>query len=173
VSEHASGFLRALGALAEAGVTYVIVGVGGINFYARTPAEAFSTLDLDALLEPTVENLRNALRALHALGYDFESGREPFLDLEDASALESVVNNGATLSALHREAGQIDLLLRVAGFSYAELESDAAEFRVADVDVHVGTLEKLLRSKQASGRAKDLEFLRAFAAAAEEDDGDR
>jgi hypothetical protein len=34
----------------------------------------------------------------------------------------------------------------------------------------VGSLEKLLRSKQASGRPKDLAFLRAFEAAAPEGD---
>jgi hypothetical protein len=31
-------------------VELVIVGVGGINFYARTPAEAYATVDVDALL---------------------------------------------------------------------------------------------------------------------------
>lgn len=171
MSEPASGFLRALAALGEAGVGYVVVGVGGINFYARTPAEAFATLDLDALLEPTVENLRSALRVLSALGYEFEAGGEPFLDREDASALQTVIRNGATLSALHPEAGQVDLALGVAGFSYAELDSDAVEFRVEDVGVRVGTLEKLLRSKQASGRPKDIAFLRAFEASVPEDEG--
>ena len=170
MSEAASGFLRALAALSEAEVACVIVGVGGINFYARTPAQAFATLDLDALLEPTVENLRNALRVLDELGYEFEAGGEPFLDLADDAALRTVVRRGASLSALHREAGQLDLLLSVSGFSYAELASDAVEFRLAEVHVRVGALEKLLRSKQASGRPKDLQFLRAFEARGAEDD---
>lgn len=172
MAELASGFLRALAALSETGVAYVIVGVGGINFYARIPAEAFATLDLDALLEPTLGNLRGALRVLDSLGYEFEAGGEPFLDWEDDSALQRVIRNGATLSALHPEAGQIDLLLGVAGFSYAELSADAVEFRVADVEVRVGTLEKLLQSKQSSGQPKDLAFLRAFEAGAPEDEND-
>jgi hypothetical protein len=173
VPEPASGFLRALAALSQAGVSYVIVGVGGINFYARTPSQASATLDLDALLEPTVENLRKALEALRGVGCEFEAGGEPFLDLEDESALRTVVRRRASLSALHREAGQLDLLLSVSGFSYPELASDAVEFRLADVSVRVGTLEKLLRSKQVSGRPKDLEFLRAFEARASEEDDDR
>lgn len=171
MAEPASGFLRALVALAEAGVAFVIVGVGGINFYARTPSHAFATLDLDALLSPAVDNLRRALRALSGLGYEFEAGGEPFLDVEDEAALGMVVRNGATLSALHRSAGQIDLLLSLAGFSYSELADDAVEFGVGSARVRVGSLEKLLRSKQASGRPKDLAFLRAFEAAASEDDG--
>ena len=45
VSAVASGFLSALSALARAGVDFVLVGVGGINFYARDPSEAVVTLD--------------------------------------------------------------------------------------------------------------------------------
>jgi hypothetical protein len=44
VSTAASGFLSALSALVRAGVDFVLVGVGGINFYARDPSEAVVTL---------------------------------------------------------------------------------------------------------------------------------
>ena len=50
MSEPISGFTRALAALGEGGVEFVVVGVGGINFYARTPADAFATLDVDACI---------------------------------------------------------------------------------------------------------------------------
>jgi len=166
VSQPVSGFAKALAAMSDGGVAYVLVGVGAINFFARTPAEAYATLDLDALLEPSVENLRSALRALGALGYRFEAAGEPFVGLTEASVLDGVVRNGACLSALHRDAGQIDLLLSVSGFSYAELERDAVTFRAGDAEVRVGALEKLLRSKQASGRPKDRAFLQAFEASA-------
>ena len=43
MSEGPSGYAQALAALREAGASFVLVGVGGINFYARTPAEAFAT----------------------------------------------------------------------------------------------------------------------------------
>ena len=68
VSSGDSGFARALAALSESDVDFVIVGVGAVNFYARTPSEAFSTLDLDALLEPTSTNLARALSVLAELG---------------------------------------------------------------------------------------------------------
>jgi hypothetical protein len=64
-------------------VDFVVVGVGGINFYARTPGEIFATVDLDALLPPAVENLVAGLRVLSGLGHAFEAGEEPFPDLED------------------------------------------------------------------------------------------
>ena len=164
MSRPASGFARALAALSDAGVSYVVVGVGGINFYARTPAEAFATLDLDVLLEPRVENLRNALQVLIGLGYRFEAAGEPFLDTADGAALEGVVRNGGMLRALHETEGEIDLLLSISGFAFQDLTEDATVFRVADADVRVGSLEKLLRSKEASGRPRDREFLRAFEA---------
>jgi hypothetical protein len=143
-----------------------VVGVAGINFYARTPAEAYATLGLDALIEPTTRNLRSALQVLSALGYRFEANDEPFLDSDDEPTLQGVVRNGATLSALHASEGQIDLLLAMARYSYRDLAEDAAVFRVASAEVRVGMLEKLLRAKEASGRPKDLAFLRAFEARA-------
>jgi hypothetical protein len=170
VSTPPSGFVRALVALGEAGVEFVVVGVGGINFYARTPAQAFATLDLDALLPPVVENLERALRVLSGIGYAFEAGAEPFVDLDDAVVLAQIVAKGASLCAIHPEAGQLDLMTSIAGFSYTDLAADATRFTVADVEIPVGRLEKLLRSKQASGRPKDREFLRAFEARAADDD---
>lgn len=164
-----SGFARALAALSGSDVDFVIVGVGGINFYARTPSEAFSTLDLDALLAPSTANLERALRVLADLGYEFEAGGEPFVDLDDALILARVIENGANISAIHGEDGEIDLLTSITAFDYAALSSDSAEFEVAGSTVQVGQLEKLLRSKEASGRPKDLEFLRAFRASRSEE----
>lgn len=168
MSQPASGFVRALSALRQAGVDLVVVGVGGINFYARTPAQVFATLDLDTLLPPVVGNLSLAVRALSTLGYVFGAGGEPFVDVEVADVLARVVANGGCLTAIHPEEGQIDLMTSLAGFTYEDLEGDATTFRVAGVEVRVGRLEKLLRSKERSGRPKDLEFLRAFEARAEE-----
>ena len=172
VSRPTSGFARALAALAEAGVDFVVVGVSGINFYARTPGEVFATVDLDTLLRPAVGNLAAALRVLSGMGYGFEAGGEPFLDLMDADVLSRVVSRGAALTAIHRDEGQIDLMTSMAGFSYEDLSADATTFRVADVEVRVGRLEKLLRSKERCGRPKDVEFLRAFEARASEETED-
>lgn len=155
-----------MAALRGRGVEFVLVGVGGINFYARTPAEAFATLDLDVFLAPGVENLRRALGVLSELGYSFEAVREPFRDIDDALVLGRILERGASLRAIHPEASEIDLLTSISGFDYAELSEDATTFEVAGVAVRVGRLEKLLRSKEASGRPKDLAFLQAFQARA-------
>lgn len=164
MTETASGYTRALSALNGADVDFVVVGVGGINFYARTPAQAFAALDLGALLAPAAENLERALRVLSGLEYVFEARGEPFVDLDDSLTLTRIVERGASLAAIHADGSQLDLMTSISGFRYADLVADATPFDVAGVEVRVGRLEKLLESKQASGRPKDLEFLRAFEA---------
>ena len=164
-----SGYLLGLSALVRSAVEFVIVGVGGINFYARDPAQAFATLDLDLLLEPLAPNLSVALRALADHGYRFEAGGEPFLDLDDAGAVGALVQRGASVAASHEEGGQLDLMLSMRGFAYADLAEDASRFRLGGIEVRVGRLEKLLRSKELSARPKDIEFLRRFVARAEDE----
>jgi len=172
VSEPASAFEVGLAALANARVDFVLVGVGGINFYARDPAQAFATLDVDVLLAPQVANLHRALRALYEVGFQFESGGEPFVDINDDSTLAIIIDRGATLCARHHAAAQLDLMVAITGFSYAELAADAIRFNVSGSEVPVGRLGKLLRSKQLSGRPKDLAFLQAFEARADDDDAE-
>lgn len=165
-----SGFTRALVALAQAGVRFVVVGVGGVNFYARTPAQAYMTLDLDVLLAPTVENLRRALASLADLGFAFEAGREPFLDREDELVLQRILERGAVLSSISPEGVQLDLMTSISGFDFAALSEDATTFEVAGTPIRVGRLEKLLASKAKSGRKKDRAFLAAFEAGQAEGD---
>lgn len=162
-----SGFTRALSALARAGVRFVVVGVGGVNFYARTPAQAYMTLDLDVLLAPTVENLRRALATLAELGFAFEAGREPFLDREDELVLQRILEHGAVLNGISPDGVQLDLMTSIAGFDFAALSEDATTFEVAGTPIRVGRLEKLLESKARSGRKKDHAFLAAFEAGGE------
>jgi len=168
VSPAASPFREALAALARAGVDFVLVGVGGINFYARDASEVVRTVDLDVLIRRRVEALRAALEALGAAGFAFEAGGAPFLDAADESVLARIVESGANLAAVGRGA-RIDLMLSMTGFGFEELATDAERFRLGDVEVSVGRLEKLLRSKELAGRAKDREFLRLFAARLRQD----
>ena len=77
MSTAGSDFVAALSALARAGADFVVVGVGGINFYAQDPSEAVATLDLDVLLRPDPAVLRAAVAALHGLSFTFAAGGEP------------------------------------------------------------------------------------------------
>ena len=101
----ASGFISALTLLADAEIRFVLVGITGINFYARDPAHAFATLDVDVLLEGSVDNRARALDSLGAAEFHFEAGGEPSLDSRDEQVLSNVISSGTCITALHEEEG--------------------------------------------------------------------
>ena len=164
--------LDALVALARAGVDFVVVGVGGINFYARDASQVVITGDIDVFLPPRPEVLRDALAALGAAGFSFQAGGEPFVDVDDLLVLARVVERAAVVTAEDRDGARVDLMLSGAGLCFDDLAQDAVLFRIADVEVRVGRLEKLLRAKERAGRPKDVEFLRMWAARLREEAGE-
>jgi hypothetical protein len=70
----------------------------------------------------------------------------------------SASGHARALAALAR-GGVRCVLVDVGGIDF-----DATTFEVAGTSVRVGRLEKLLASKEASGRARDRAFLEAFEA---------
>lgn len=148
----------------------MVVGVGGINFYARDASEVTATEDLDVVLEPRVDALRAALAVLDGLGFEFSAGSEPFLDVRDDAILGNVVRAGACIRARNASGAALDLMLSGLGLSWTDLNRDAVSFRIGDVQLRVGKLERLLRAKDLAGRPKDIAFLRLFAARLADDE---
>jgi len=172
VSPTRSALLVPLATLAGARVPFFVVGVTGINFYARDASEVVVTADVDVLLAPRVEVLSAALAALHSAGFSFRAGGEPFVDLDGAAVLGNVLARGATITAQDEAGARIDLMLSGLGLRFDDLAEDAVTFRIDDVEVRVGRLEKLLRAKELAGRPKDVEFLRLYAARLREQAGE-
>ncbi len=164
MSNLADPFVRALATLASARVDFVVVGVGGINFFAKDPSEAVATRDLDVLVRPTPEVLGTALQALDRAGFYFEAGGEPFVDIAHPDALAEVVRAGAAVKVRSDDGAEIDLMISMSGFDFEGLAEDAVPFRISGTEVKVGRLVKLLRSKELSGRPKDIAFLTMFKA---------
>ena len=144
-------------------VRFVLVGVFGINHYATGPALSFTTLDCDILVEPEPKNLLSALLLLEADGYRLEAGGEP-LAAPDLLLAERIALNEASVTAIKGKAAQIDILTKVAGYSFSRLNADRRLFRAGGTAVPVASLEHLLKSKKICGRKKDLEFLRMYEA---------
>jgi hypothetical protein len=153
-------------------VPFFVVGVSGINFYAADASHVVATADVDVLLAPRVEVLRAALSALHAAGFSFHAGREPFVDLEDEAVLRTGLARGATITAQDESGARLDLMTSGLGLDFDDLAADAVSFRLGEVEVRVGRLEKLLRAKERAGRPKDVEFLRLYAARLREQAGE-
>jgi len=151
-------YLAVLRRFNRLGVTYVVVGMAGINYYARNPSETFASLDFDLLLEPTLQNVERALRALTPFGVTLGTAGGAW----DPRDLKRLVRDRVTLVATTPDGLMIELLLQVSGYPFAELARDAATFTVHGVPVKVGRLSKLLKSKQLADRPKDRQFLRRY-----------
>lgn len=149
----------------RAGADFLVVGVSGVNFYARDASEAVVTHDLDLWLRPDPMNVQKALVALRDAGFSFEAGGEPFVDLEDDVVLSNVIRYGGTIVARKPpEVERLDLMLSLFDFSFAKEQRRASAFRFKDETVLVGDIDTLLRSKELAGRPKDVEFLRMHGA---------
>lgn len=162
VKDRPSAYIDALTTLAKARVDFMVVGVGGVNFFAADAATAFATQDLDLWMRPTATNLRRALTALARGGFRFEAGGEPFVDIDDVVVLGNVIRMAANLVARRDEGSRIDLMLEMREFDFEEVFGASPRFRVAGASIRVAPLETILASKRAAGREKDLRFLEAF-----------
>ncbi len=146
------------------GVRYVVVGMSGINYYARKPAEAFATLDYDVFIEPTLANVEKAIQSLRTLGFTVGTA----VGHVEGGQLACVIRDRKTLVATTPQGIAIALLLEVSGFPFSELAKDAATFTVRGVPVKVGRLTKLLKSKKLADRPTDRAFLRRYQALLDE-----
>lgn len=140
------------------GVRYVVIGMAGINYYAKSPAETFASMDYDLFLNPTLRNVEAAIRALRPLGYTLGTADGPLPRI----ALKTLVRDRRTVVATTPEGLMIELLLEISGYPFSELAKDAKTFTVGGVPVTVGRLRKLLASKRLAGRPKDRAFLERY-----------
>lgn len=151
-------YLAVLQRFNRLGVRYVVIGMAGINYYAKSPAEAFASMDYDLFVDPTLRNVGQALQGLRALGFQLATAEGPFRD----DAVKQLVRDQRTVVATTPDGLMVELLLKVSGYPFSELARDAATFTVRGVPVRVGRLRKLLRSKYLAGRPKDRQFLRRY-----------
>ena len=142
----------------QKGVRYVVIGVSGINYCAKDPSKSFSTQDYDLFLDNTLENLKKAVGVLSRLGFHLATKKGSF----KLDHLKEIVQRQETVIATNPQGVQIELLLRVSGYVFRELDKDAKIFLADEVPIRVGRLQKLLRSKKIAGREKDRLFLKRY-----------
>lgn len=142
----------------KAGVDYVVIGMSGINYYARSAMETFGTQDYDLFLRPVVANAAKALEVLRDLGYEMVSGGKRVLEKD----LSRIVKEKQTVLAVNPEGVTFELLFAISGFVFHQLAADAAIFRTGETLIRVGRLQKLLASKKAADRPKDRLFLKRY-----------
>jgi hypothetical protein len=141
------------------GVDYVLVG-GLAGVLHGSPA---MTNDADVVPSPDEANLGRLGDALRALDARIRSEAEP-----DGIAFDPHPSLLASMAMLNltTRCGDLGIAFRPAALDdYDALVSASVRFEVAGVELRVASLDDIIRSKEAAGRAKDhatLPILRAL-----------
>jgi len=132
-------------------VEFIIIG----GMAAVVHGSAYLTVDLDLCYSRKRENLEKLAQAL-APFHPFLRGAPPDLAFSlDFNAFKSGLN-----FTLTTDLGDLDLLGEVTGLGgYAEVLSFSEELELFGMSCKVLTLQGLIKSKRATGRAKDLRLL--------------
>lgn len=154
--------LRALRALTEAGVRYVVIGA----FAGRILGSPTVTRDLDICCDrdrANLEALSIVLRELHA--------RLRGVDADVPFRLDAKTLAAGDAFTFVTDAGDLDVLGTPAGTSgYNDLLIDAQRIKIDNLEVLVSSIDDLIRMKRAAGRPKDLIEVEVLAALREEID---
>ncbi len=144
---------RILGALAEHGVAYVLVG----GLAVQTHGHVRTTLDIDVLPSPSPSNLSRLADALNALGARvLNPGSEGL-------AIDAQMLPRATMWQFDTPHGAIDVLHDAPGAPpYDELRRRALMIQLGDMRIAVAARDDLISMKRASARPVDLDDLAAL-----------
>ena len=133
-------FARLVRSLERAGVRFVLIGLAGANYYARSGATLFVTEDRDLLLPLDPDNALAAWGVCEAMGLQLRCGREPLDRPRDRFLAERVVANRALVRATDGAGLDVDLSLLMAGLDFETVWAERRVFRVGTVDIPVARL---------------------------------
>jgi hypothetical protein len=147
-------------ALHERDVRYVVIGVGGANYYALGGSTVFITEDRDLFLPSDPDNLVRCWEACGAAGLQLSAGSEPLDSPRDRWLAERVVERRAAVRAIGADELYVDLTLVMAGFAdFETVWNERHTFLIGDTELPVARLLHIVQSKHAAGRDKDRLFL--------------
>ena len=146
-------------ALQERHVRYVVIGVGGANYWAHTAGLVFATQDRDLFLPPDSDNLVSAWSACEAAGMELWLMNEPLDRPRDRRLADNIIERRALTRAGSPSGLQIDLTLVMTGFDFETVWNARRPFFIEKVEVPVARLLHIVQSKHAAGRDKDKLFL--------------
>ena len=155
-------------ALLERSVRFVVMGVWGANYYARSASTVFTTEDRDLFLPLDADNLVDCWSACESTGLELWCGNEPLDTPRDRWLAERVVGRRAAMKATDGAELDVDLSLVMAQFDFETVWNERRIFSMDGVNVPVARLLHIVQSKHAVGRDKDRLFLATHREALEE-----
>lgn len=141
------------------------VVIGGVAAWARGSSQA--TFDVDVCYSRDATNLTNLIQALRSVRATLRGAPDNIPFTLDEETLRHGLN-----FTFETEVGDLDLLGEVKGVgTYRDCLQDAEEIEMFGYPFRVLSLEKLIDSKRAAGRPKDLLVLHELEAILEHKDG--
>ena len=125
-------------------VRYVVIGAAAfpVHGYAR------ATLDVDLFIEPTADNAERTRRALSDTGFDVTD-----LTVDDLLAKKVLIRQYVL---------EVDVHPFAKGVAFEEVWRNRVEDKVGETPAAFAGLQDLIRMKEAAGRPKDIEDLKAL-----------
>jgi len=127
--------------LNENKVDFVVIGATAFPVYGYARA----TLDIDIFVRPELENIKRLKCALMAFGYDLT-------DISYNDLLENKL-------LIRQYFVETDIHPFVKGVTFEEIWESKIKSTFGDTEVYFPSLDKMIRMKEAAGRAKDIEDL--------------
>jgi len=142
-------------------VSYIVIGVSGINYYARNAHNLIMTADYDIFLKPEATNVTKAIKILKAKGFTMVTKKGAIRRISKKAA-EDIVRRKTALTCENFYGNMVDICLEVSGFSFEELDKKSKIFKGGRTSIRVGRLRDILKTKEIAARPKDRLFLEKY-----------
>jgi len=129
-----------LHALAGEKVRFLLVGAYALAAHGYPRA----TMDIDIWIMPSPQNADAVLRALRRFGAPLHN-----LTKED-------LQKDGTIFQIGVAPRRIDIITTASGLQFEETYGRALSVNIEGIEVHIPSIDDLIRNKRASGRTKDL-----------------
>ena len=132
--------------LADEKAEFLLVGAYALAAHGYPRA----TMDIDIWVMPSPKNAQAVLRALDRFGAPLHG-----LTVEDLQKDDTIFQIGVAPR-------RIDIITGASGLDFTETFADSSVIDIDGLDVHVPSLDDLIRNKRASGRTRDLADVEAL-----------
>jgi len=127
-------------ALSDEKVEFILIGAYALAAHGYPRA----TMDIDIWVMPSPQNADAVLRALRRFGAPLHN-----LTRED-------LQKEGTIFQIGLAPRRIDIITTASGIQFEETYRTSLTVNLDGIEVHIPSIEDLIRNKRASGRTKDL-----------------